>query len=84
MRQALSKLPLLAIKTLPASGPAYGPALKVYGRIRAAGSVGEPIEERQKAEVGHGQGLSSARRALASGDPLPGVAGKALIDMLKS
>lgn len=43
MRQALSKLPLLAIKTLPASAPAYGPALKVYGRIRSAGSVGEPI-----------------------------------------
>lgn len=43
MRQALSKIPLLAIKTLPASTPAYGPALQAFGRIRSAGRTGEPI-----------------------------------------
>ncbi|MCX5514247.1 hypothetical protein C3941_24040 [Kaistia algarum] len=42
MRQALSKLPLLAMKKLPAT-PAYGPALWAFGRIRSGGSMGEPI-----------------------------------------
>ena len=42
MRQALSKLPLLAMKKLPTT-PAYGPALWAFGRIRSGGSVGEPI-----------------------------------------
>lgn len=43
MRQTLSKLPLFAIKTLPASAPAYRPALWAFGKIRSGGLYGEPI-----------------------------------------